>query len=214
VGLKHLRTKLCAFTVLAVLSGATAQAHNKDFKIAVFVYDDAGLDVSTILQAEEMAGQIYQQIGVAISWHNCSSKLGPRGSECLRRKGDELVIHVVQQSRSLAADVYGVAFLDEDGHGTYCDVFVRPIEELHRQSRSLESRILGVVTAHELGHLLLGSRAHSSWGLMRPQIQERNFSTLDLETAAFDRRQTRRILDRLSTHQDRQERDEAASAIK
>src|SRR5262249_16089412 len=32
-----------------------------------------------------------------------------------------------------------------------------------------EARLLGAVAAHEVGHLLLGLRAHTLWGIMAPR---------------------------------------------
>jgi hypothetical protein len=72
------------------------------------------------------------------------------------------------------------------------------ILKLHRRGKASEARILGVVAAHELGHLLLGSDAHSSIGIMRPQLQEKDFSAAEPGATTFSLQQRRRISDRLA----------------
>jgi hypothetical protein len=54
----------------------------------------------------------------------------------------------------------------------YAHVYVGVIKMLARRSRSFEPHILGHVIAHEMGHLLLGTKAHSVGGLMRAHWRE------------------------------------------
>jgi hypothetical protein len=79
----------------------------------------------------------------------------------------------------------------------YCDVFYDRIAELHHRDRASEATILGIVAAHELGDLLLGSHAHSPVGIMRPQLQDKDFLVPELGTTTFSHQQTQRISDRL-----------------
>jgi len=69
--------------------------------------------------------------------------------------------------------------------------------ELHRRGRASEATILAIVAAHELGHLLLGSHAHSPIGIMRPQMRARDLWTPELGTTTFSREQTQKISARL-----------------
>src|SRR5205823_5273650 len=56
-----------------------------------------------------------------------------------------------------------------DGTGNYVDIFLDQITKFHQEFGTKESNLLGAVSAHELGHLLLGLHAHSPWGVMSPR---------------------------------------------
>ncbi|MCP5112280.1 MAG: hypothetical protein GY953_15760 [bacterium] len=94
--------------------------------------------------------------------------------------------------------VFGVAHMPE-GHrfANIADIYLDRVEPLiwnklrsavpaifgTRMARNnCRAVILGMVLAHEMGHLLLGTQSHSKTGVMRPR-----WSRLDLENAYFGR---------------------------
>ena len=105
--------------------------------------------------------------GVDVHWRNCDvaelCAISPaRG---------ELVIRIVR-SRGVAhgttALVLGEAFVDTRKRtGVLATVFVDRVELLAGLSETDSALLLGRAIAHEIGHLLLGSNAHSVSGLMR-----------------------------------------------
>jgi hypothetical protein len=178
-----------------MLDARTFEEHPQVF---VSVFNNAGVDNATVLSAEKMASRIYEQAGLSIIWKNCLAQPELKSERCIQTVDNRhLVLHIEHQTRTLETDIYGVAFLDEDGSGAYCDVFYDRIAELHHRGRASETTILGIVAAHELGHLLLGSHAHSPIGIMRPQLQAKDFWVPELGTTTFSRQQTQRISDRL-----------------
>ena len=69
---------------------------------------------------------------------------------------------------------------------------------MEHQARTLEIDILSEERdAVDVGHLLLGSHAHSPIGIMRPQLQAKDFWVPELGATTFSRQQTQRISDRL-----------------
>ena len=178
-----------------MLDARTLEEHPQVF---VSVLNDAGVDNVTVLSAEKLASWIYGQAGLSIIWKNCLAQPELKSERCIQTVDNRhLVLHIVHRSRTLETDIYGIAFLDEFGSGAYCDVFYDRIAELHHRGRASEATILGIVAAHELGHLLLGSHAHSPVGIMRPQLQEKDFWVPELGTTTFRHQQTQRISDRL-----------------
>ena len=83
-------------------------------------------------------------------------------------------MRIAPRSASSASEVFGVAFLSDEGTGCYSDVFYERALELHADWNVALSDILENVMAHELGHLLLGSNSHSAAGIMRAQWQEKS----------------------------------------
>jgi predicted SprT family Zn-dependent metalloprotease len=47
--------------------------------------------------------------------------------------------------------------------------FYQPAVQLHKELSVRLADVMGGVVAHEIGHLLLGSHAHASTGIMRAQ---------------------------------------------
>ena len=83
-----------------------------------------------------------------------------------------LAVRIVPRSTRPTSEVFGVAFLSDEGTGCYSDVFYDQAMELHADWHVSLSDLLGNVMAHELGHLLLGSNSHSRAGVMRAHWQE------------------------------------------
>jgi hypothetical protein len=194
--------QLLRFSVLLTFVGLPlkldARTVEERPKVLVSVFNDAGVDDSIIFLAEKVASQIYDQAGLSIIWKNCLAQRELRREKCVQTVDSRhVVLHIEHQARTLGTDIYGVAFLGEDGSGVFCDVFYDPIAELHRRGRASEATILAIVAAHELGHLLLGSHAHSPIGIMRPQMRARDFWTPELGTTTFSREQTKKISARL-----------------
>jgi hypothetical protein len=97
----------------------------------------------------------------------------------------ELVVRLARSSRTVtrtAAFALGDAFIDaEAGSGVLATIYVDRVEEMAAMSEADAAILLGRVIAHELGHLLLATSAHSTTGLMRgywtPSVIRRNQMT-------------------------------------
>jgi hypothetical protein len=96
----------------------------------------------------------------------------PSGLDCVSFAWPtRLAVRISPRSLSSAGEVFGMAFLSDEGSGCYSDVFYDRSLELHSDWNISLSDILGNVIAHELGHLLLGSHSHSRAGIMRAHWQ-------------------------------------------
>jgi hypothetical protein len=84
---------------------------------------------------------------------------------------DELVVRIKRPAKSslwkVRASALGVALVLDGIAGHYASVFYGRIRGLAEAQRVRPGLILGYVIAHEIGHLLLKSTAHSRSGLMR-----------------------------------------------
>ena len=57
------------------------------------------------------------------------------------------------------------------GHDGYAGVFYRRVMETAKKEECDTGLMLGATMAHEIGHLLLGSNAHSARGVMRARLK-------------------------------------------
>ncbi len=149
--------KFAGFLGIVLLSTAAAAGQSN---VTVVVNNSARVEPATLSKAEVEATRLFQAAGISIRWLHCGE------TDACRRPllPNELVLHIVSSGKTQDDFVYGEAFLGEDGRGQYSDVFFDRIRKA--PGNTDKGRLLGVVAAHELGHLLLGSRAHSRVGIM------------------------------------------------
>ena len=93
--------------------------------------------------------------------------------------------------------MFGEAFLGENGVGNYCDVFLGRIEREVEGSNLRVEQLLGTVAAHELGHLLLGKRSHSRWGIMEPRWQVEELRQLGMGRLRFNAEESQLMRNRV-----------------
>jgi hypothetical protein len=155
-------------------------------EITVLVYDSAGISRPVLNQAAFETTRIFRQAGIEITWVNCSGGSAIAEGACLEGPGaNQFVLHIVPTGTTSTDLVFGVAFLAEDGSGTYCDVFFDRVDQATHSMATNESQLLGTVAAHELGHLLLGSHAHSAWGIMEPVWKTEGLRQIGMGTLLF-----------------------------
>ena len=174
-----------AMTAFVLLWAGLAVAETGKANITVRVTDSAGVPPLILQQAELETEQIFRAARVEIAWVNCSR--GAETQKACNRVPDphEYVVHIVRTGRVNSDSVFGVAFLGADGRGKYCDVFFGRVENLHNSVGMSTARLLGAVTAHELGHLLLGSHAHSPIGIMVPRWEDQSLRRIGMGTFLF-----------------------------
>lgn len=176
--------------ILSSLLGATSAAEGRGGPdiagtVLVRVYDYAALPQATLTGAEAQASRVLRKAGLEAEWLDCPISGGEGPLRCLQPLDPTEITLRVLPDRAKAAlpqatDVFGFALVPEDGsRGVDAAVFRGGIELLTRLGPASASQVLGHVIAHEIGHLLLGSQAHSASGIMRP-----HWSLNDLEVAA------------------------------
>ena len=177
-----------------LLWGSIAGASNGDPAVAgitVLVNDTAQISPSVLHKAELETARIFRAAGIEIAWVNCSGESAIVDDVCRQVPGaNQFVLHIVPTGKTSTDLVFGLAFLGQDGSGKYCDVFFDRIEEANPDLGTSVSQLLGTVAAHELGHLLLGSHAHSRWGIMEPAWKEESLREIGMGTLLFSREQS------------------------
>jgi len=181
--------------------GETKKLPPADQAVTVAVYDDVQLSSDVLSNAEQEATRVFDKAGVRTLWILCKSNSEPDpDSRCQNHAHPtHLALRIVPRAWKTSDSIFGVAFLSEDGTGAYGDVFYDSVEKLHRDWNVSLPRVLGHVIAHELGHLLLGSNAHSRQGIMRPDWhgdELRRASMGDLLFTAEQARSMREVLSR------------------
>ena len=182
---------------VVLLAAAARAANGGNSKITVLVNDGVQVAPSMLLQAEQETARIFRLAGIEIAWVNCN--VGAEPDECAQfLDANQFVVHIVQSGLTRTKCVLGQSFLGEDGTGKYTDVYFERIQWAHRDFDADVAQLLGRVSAHELGHLLLGSNAHSNVGIMKPKWNLESPRRMDSGTLVFTKQQSRLMKTRIA----------------
>lgn len=134
----------------------------------IYVYNQAHVPSALLSRAEARVSIILRLSGVQSRWTDCMDHAAGE-NVCLGSATPFSVsIQIVSGTTKMSDEIFGAAFLGEDGVGRQTDIFYDRLNDLHEDWNISLSELLGNVMAHEIGHLLLGFHAHSPSGIMRP----------------------------------------------
>jgi len=178
-----------------ILGGAEANA-----KITVRLYDYAGISETILTKAEREASRIYSHSGVQVLWMQCaeSSQQATRFKGC-EPDGDVPGIYLSILNEEMEGRMRTSAGLSKAnavpgfavaGHAY---VFLQRLLEICSNGRYPQDLILGVLMAHEVGHVLLGDNSHSPQGIMNAKLSPADLRLAQDRLLFFDARQATRI---------------------
>ena len=75
----------------------------------------------------------------------------------------------------------------------YACIYADAVEKLGKGRYSFQRRILGLLMAHEIGHLLLATESHSTDGIMQSLWSATDLADATQGRLGFSSSQTRRI---------------------
>jgi hypothetical protein len=150
--------------------------------VVIRVNNVVGIEAGRLQLAEARATDVFSQIGVRVTWVDVSTLVREHTAAMCT-----LALVDVHQNPGPYSDVQdALGYAAPQLHRAW--IFWDRINALNSRSTSL-AIVLGDAIAHELGHLMLSTRAHSAAGIMRPGVELRFRST---ET--FTKSQARDIL--------------------
>lgn len=162
--------------VLGIVLSITVTASAADIlrpRLVVRTYALTTIAAPDLERARHEATALLDLAGIEVAWISCDgeapSAVPVRCGTPLKR--DEVAVRLVRLPRAPAGreQSLGESLIDrQQGSGTLATIYVDRVEWLARAACADVPTLLGRALAHELGHLLLGTRDHSPSGLMRP----------------------------------------------
>jgi hypothetical protein len=150
------------------------QAQVRDEReLIVRVYDTFGFAGQDMIAAQHTAAEILARSGVSLQWRTCRTTAGPSRAApdtcATTLHHTEVMVRIVTGADESSGTVaLGYSLMDVPTHsGTLSTVYGDRVRHLARDAGIKPTVLLGHAMAHELGHLLLGSREHAHEGLMR-----------------------------------------------
>jgi hypothetical protein len=162
--------------------------------VTIRVYDLYGLSPDTRHEALALAAETLAHAGVQAIIVDCSA--GPAAATpCKTGLADGEIVLRIHRYPKNGAHVLGDAIIRSDaGPNTIATVYAAAIAERSRRTGTRLATIIGRVSAHEIGHLLLGTKAHATHGLMRPSWELQRLHRGDWDFTIEDAATIRRRL--------------------
>src|SRR5215471_950697 len=130
--------------------------------LVVRMYDAVGIPADTAISARTTAARILSSAGINTRWTQCPCDGAVTSAE--------LLVRIVTAPPTNESASLGFSYVDvEQRRGTLATVFADRIHALAQASGVADADLLGRAIAHEIAHLLLGTRDHAETGLMRGQ---------------------------------------------
>jgi hypothetical protein len=173
-----------------VLAEAKAAAVTVWTDVTVRVYDAAGLLETDARAALELARSTLSAAAIDVTWERCSRQAGSRCETPMAPR--DLALRIVRPASTgsyRGAVPLGEALIDAQARrGVLATIYLDRVEWMARAAGVAPHALLGRAIAHELGHLLLASNAHSTRGLMRPLWSQDEIRTDRVRDWAFTAR--------------------------
>ncbi len=146
-------------------------------RITVYVYNYAEVPGSVLDRARRQAAYLFARAGVEVLWRECPIGNAPGDPACTASPGaNDIRLRILRRPKKSRVDFEphtgGVAIrAEEDNCSGFVTLYYDRVEVLAEEFQMHPALILGHAAAHEIGHLLLPTGGHSSWGIMRAKLR-------------------------------------------
>jgi len=165
--------------------------------IHIRLIDLAGLPEKVRTQAEAVAADVFRRSGIDLDFVEC---LSTPGFPCRQPAGQtDFWLQILKQRLNhLHGDSTGVAILVRSSQSgdSYASVSYAMAADTAQELEVPVAEVLAASMAHEIGHLLLHSSAHSRTGIMSPRLDRKQFRLLERGELLFTSGETARLLQR------------------
>lgn len=200
---------LCFILNLTAFAHGTASASPLEkSEITIKTYNYAGVGTETLEQAFSVAARVFTKAEVATIWLSCPLPGDPNRNPACEGTNHPTVLMLKILPRSMTArfsmpeGVFGFAALSPDGQpACLAYVFHDRVADLASAHGHSLAVILGHVLTHEVGHLLLGSNAHCSNGIMTGDWYRRNLHSAAQGQMLFTALQSARMRQQVAARQ-------------
>ena len=171
-----------AFTVTAFMGGPALASEDGPMRLVIHVDNYARVPDADRSKAEEAVTRIYAKAGIRLAWVTGHDQADAPGLHVrVQLLPGDMAIQKIRAER-LDDSVLGQA---ARGAGR-AFIFTHRIARIALRHRDDFRRLLGVVMAHEVGHLVLPFYGHSERGIMRANfdVYSKSFDEFTSEQAA------------------------------
>src|SRR5215471_2352882 len=184
--------------IIATSASSPAPAET-GLRISIYVYNVAKVPEKVLKGAEDSAAKVFAKAGIRTTWLEPRISI-PEDLEPAKREDPwiptniALRIYMWPMIKELQLNEEAMGFVWKfETHSA--GILYDRVQNLAVSKRIEVAPILGIAMAHEMGHLLLRSREHSSEGIMRPYWSYTNLQSAAQSGLSFTAEQARRMRD-------------------
>jgi hypothetical protein len=192
----------CGF-LLAMLQAQPVEAGD-DFDsltIRIRVYDYVRIPEIELLEATRVAGEVLQKANIQVRWQECtgSPDEGRRLFDCDPQvRHTDVIVSLVPRIEDhfpgVAPNALGFSITPRGSEpATMAYVGYFRVYRLSLSCAFTVPELLGLATAHEIGHVLLADNSHSLSGIMRARWPSRDLQRRSWEQFQFTQDQIRKL---------------------
>jgi hypothetical protein len=177
------------------LAGRVAEAQVAPVPLSVEIHDYAALPPPVVERAKGVAATIYARIGVSVRWladPQVAAAVATPPAACPDSPPPLIHLRLLNRSYKPRRPSGDLGFAVSGG--TLASVLVERVEKVAIRMNQNVGALLGVVVAHEIGHLLLPPDSHAP-GVMAAKI---DFSRIEQGGPSFDPGQATMIRARIA----------------
>ena len=171
---------LAGSLVMMVLGSLNGPAEAQNLTLTVRFRNDVRAPDPHVAAAQKQVTHIYADAGIDIVWVTSDARI----TIALISRDQADLMHQI-------TDAMGYAPASGAEGGRFAYVLNHRVDEVSAGYRSARTIVLGVALAHEIGHLLLPSKPHSSTGLMRKNWGQPDFRVASRGELLFTPEQAR-----------------------
>lgn len=152
-----------------ILAGWTHPLFAQSPSVRVQVYDYANLEAPTLRHFLSLTQDILSDTGISVQVNLCQGKDAITCKSAADPPRTLMITILAGDARHRSNSrrpALGQSSADGNG-GTFASVFLAPIRDQATAADIPWIIVLSYATAHEIGHLLLGTQAHTPRGLMK-----------------------------------------------
>jgi hypothetical protein len=183
------------------VEGAKPTVQAELLTIVLRVRDTATVPDDVLTKAQADVTRIYREAGVQVLWS--TPDLLSAESNALRQAALTVAILTINQANrinsGIAEDRVGFAARAANGDGRLVYVIYDRVERLTGGNGVRRASMLAFAIAHEIGHLLLPSNAHSHIGIMRAEWARADLQLAQRELTFFTPRQAEQVRNRIAS---------------
>jgi hypothetical protein len=160
-------------------------------RLCIRVYNVAEVPPATLRRAIKEADRVFQQAGIEVGWAECLSdnKNAAKTQGCEQPTGPLMlsvrILFDPEKARPVAQDAFFGAAEPYDRGGVEATLFYEHIDTFARSGGASPSVVLGHALAHEVGHLLLWTKSHSSRGVMKASRSKQDLQAIEQGKLVF-----------------------------
>lgn len=171
----------------------------------------AQVDAAILQQAKQTAGQIFLNAGIELRWMDCLGRGNDASADGRPPAAHEMVLRIIRQTKQ-AIDATGQFVAGQairpapEVSGGMISIFYERTEMVAEQlwneypELKIEAAcgiVMGHLMAHEIGHLLLATNAHAAAGIMKAQLDRKDWGKAVRGVLLFTNKESNLIRRRL-----------------